>query len=365
MARNSEARSGKRSIAGVPLPRCGSELDRAVSENHGYQRILKAALETIEHYSLFDTRTDHIIVALSGGKDSLLLTLILRDLGVNIHPITIDMGYERGWADEIAKLAQPLGITPEVIDVRRPVSGAAVAVQISRRMDILDSIPTSGSSSETPCTHCYSVKVLALETAARRDEITRVAFAHHMTDAIASLVKEGLMHVDRWDNDNSEFDRQNFELLVEQLVAESADFPGEPLPSSLTSRLVDLVHASKLDTDEPPRQPLRRGRSPIEIIRPLFLIDEHQIRKATIDLSLRTADSGCGHGATQVTQTPREIVHFRLLNSLRNQAYYSLLRELVLHGIAPNGSARVQARKQRSEMLGALYKPPTDDLDKL
>ncbi|MGH9931523.1 MAG: hypothetical protein ACREA9_20130, partial [Pyrinomonadaceae bacterium] len=216
-----------------------------------------------------------------------------------------------------------------------------------------------------PCTHCYSVKVLALETAARRDEVTRIAFAHHMTDAIASLIKEGLMYVDRWNNDHSEFDRKNFELLVDQLVAESADFPGEPLPNSLTSRLVGLVHTGKVDTDEPPRQPLRQDNPSVEIVRPLFLVNEHQIRKTSTDLSLRTADSGCGHGATQVTQTPREIVHFRLLNSLENRAYYSLLRELVLHGIAPNGSARVQARKRRSEMLGAQYKPSTDDLEKL
>jgi len=119
-------------------------------------------------------------------------------------------------------------------------------------MNILDSIPASSGSKETPCTHCYSAKVLTLDVVARRNKITKVAFAHHMTDAIASLVKEGLMHVDRWDNGNNKFVRQNFELLVERLVMESVDFSGKPQSNSLTARIVDLVHAGKLDTDEPP-----------------------------------------------------------------------------------------------------------------
>lgn len=365
MAQNNTPKIDRDSAANVPLPRRNLTRGRKVSESDNYQKILESIIESIERYSLCDVKTDQVIVALSGGKDSLLLARALQDLGVDVRPVTVDMGYEQGWADKIIALARPLGIAPEVVDARRPLGGSTVSIQIGRRMEILDSIAPSGISGETPCTHCYNVKVIALEAVAHRDRISRVAFGHHMTDAIASLIKEGLMQVDRWDDENAKFSRRNFELLIERLVNESADFSDKPIPKSLTSRISDLVHTGKLDTDEPPRQPLRGNGKQVEIIRPLFLIDEQKIKNAVIDLNLMTADSGCGHGAAKNTQTPREMVHFRLLEGLQNQAYYSMLRGLVLHGIQSNGSAQVQARKRRSEVLGAHYKTITDYLDKI
>lgn len=348
----------------VPGPRPPEILSSDLSRSNAFSRIVELTAETIERYSLCQLGNERIIVALSGGKDSLILALVLRELGVDVRTITIDLGYENGWANEITRLARPLGLTPEIIDARRPIGGHALTLQISRRMDILDGIPTSDSSNVTPCTYCYSVKALALEDAARRHKSTKVAFAHHMTDAIASLLKEGLMHINRQDYAHITYDRASFAKLVDQLAAETAGSSRGLRPSGFLGRIADRVGAGELDTDEPPRQPLNESSSSIEIIRPLFLVDERQINEIKSEFRLRTAHSGCGHGATRSTQTPREMVHFRVLHHVHPD-HLSLMKDLVLQGVDQTGNGRVRARRRRAEFVGHAYKPSTNDLDKL
>jgi tRNA(Ile)-lysidine synthase TilS/MesJ len=274
------------------------------------------------------------------------------------------MGYESGWADKIRKMARPLGLTPEVVDARRPIGGNTLSLQIGQRMNILDGIAPSGSASATPCTYCYSVKALALEDAARRHESTKVAFAHHMTDAVASLLKEGLIHIDRWDYRHMRYDRANFEVLVDRLAGETAKSADRLTQGDLLGRIAGRVGAGKLDTDEPPRQSINESGSSIEVIRPLFLVDERLINQAKSELRLLTADSGCGHGATQNTETPREMIHFRVLYQAHPD-HLSSMKNLVLKGIDPTGNGRVRARRRRAEFVGSAYKPPTKNLDKL
>jgi hypothetical protein len=328
-------------------------------------RIVELAAETIERYSLCQLNGERIIVAVSGGKDSLILARVLCELGYDVGVITIDMGYESGWADKVRRLARSLGLTPEVIDARRPIGGNALTLQIRQRMNILDEIATSGNSRVTPCTYCYSVKALALEDAARQHKSTKVALAHHMTDAVASLLKEGLIHIDRWDYGHMTYDRANFEVLVDRLAAETAESSPRLLrQSGLLCRIADRVGAGKLDTDEPPRQSLHERGSSIEVIRPLFLVDERVINQAKSELRLLTAESGCGHGATQNTQTPREMIHFRVLYQAHPD-HLSSMKTLVLNGVDPTGDGRVRARRRRAEFVGQAYKPPTNNLDKL
>lgn len=366
MIESSRSGSIDKAVEALPRQRGNSRRGHRASPGENYRLIREAVSSCIDRYDLSTLSSERIIVALSGGKDSLLLARCLIDLGADVIPITIDMGYERGWANRIKAFASAIGVTPRILDVRGQTgSSNLVDLQISRRMEKLDSIPMSGASDATPCTHCYSVKVLALDSTARREGVTKVAFAHHMTDAIASLVKEGLMHLDRQLFRHSQYIRTNFELLVDQLRAEAERPPDKLGPESLTNSLAALVEDCNVDTDEPPRQPLRVDESQCEIIRPMFLVDESQIRRVVADMGLQTADSGCGHGATASTQTPREIVHFRLLNELSDTAYYQLLKGLVLRGISDDGTGKVRARQRRSELLGPYYKPPADDLDKL
>ncbi len=364
MAESSAGRHINKSANLVPGPRPPVFLSSDLSHSRAFSSIVELAAETIRRYSLCQSNDEPIIVALSGGKDSLILARVLRELGFDARAITIDMGYESGWADEIRRLARPFGLMPEIIDARRSIGRDTLTLQIRQRMNILDEIAASGSSNVTPCTYCYSVKALALEDAARRHESAKVAFAHHMTDAVTSLLKEGLIYIDRWDYEHISYHRVNFSMLVDQLATETAESPYGFRPCGLLGRIADWLDTGKLDTDEPPRQPLNKSGSSVEIIRPLFLVDERQINVTKSELRLLTADSGCGHGAIQSTQTPREMVHFRVLYQAHPD-HLSSMKNLVLQGIDQTGKGRVHARRRRAEFVGPAYKPPTDALDKL
>jgi hypothetical protein len=321
----------------------------------------------IDRYSLIDPG-DSVIVALSGGKDSLLLTLILRALGINHVPVVVDMGYEPGWGQRVRQITDAVGVTARFIDARRPhpKMGAAhpTAAAIRSNAALLDTLPRQALTNFTPCTQCYNLKVLALSTVASTYSASKVAYGHHLTDAAASLLKEAIMHIDRWDRLHAKFERTNYERLLNALIREGVRYKSD-VPSTLLDRISELVQYGAVDTDEPPRQQLLPGHSELEIIRPLFLLDEHALQDARDRMNLRTEGSGCGHGGTAMTQTPREMVQFRLLHAVPNSGFRRHVKRLVVSSIDDKGRARVGSRRRRQELLGPHYKPAMGNSDKL
>jgi hypothetical protein len=326
-------------------------------------QVLDSVSDTVERYGLID-RSRPVLVALSGGKDSLLLCLTLRELGIAHHAVTIDMGYEAGWAERIIRRADAIGVTTEIVSARQsvPEQGAS---PVRRRLTVLDSIDTRRQSSVTPCTYCYSVKVLLLDSAATRLGASQVAFAHHMTDAAASLLKEALLHVDRFSRGNVRYERANFESLVADLAAAAAEYQAAHVPPLLEA-IASLVTAGRVGTDEPPRQPLRKDMPyGTEIVRPFFTVDEDTIIGTVARHAILTEGSGCGHGMTLATQTPREMVHHRVLAGRGDTEFFAYVAELVRRGVSENGASTTRARLHRQELLGNQYKPPIDVFDKL
>ena len=327
--------------------------------------LMTSMLHTIERHRLID-QSRPVLVALSGGKDSLMLCLALRELGIAHNAVTIDMGYEVGWADRIRQRAQAVGITTQIVSAREArVVPPADSGAVQRGLKVLDTISGEKKTVATPCTYCYSVKVLLLDEAAARTGASQVAFAHHMTDAAASLLKEALLHVDRFDRRHSRYDRKNFELLVSEL-ATAADRYESDCDQPILRAIEALVSAARVGTDEPPRQPLRRDfPESTEVVRPLFGIDEDTIIRAVAHGALQTEGSGCGHGLSLATQTPREMVHHRVLAGRGDSVFFDHVADLVRHGIDEDGTSVTRARLRRHELLGQQYKPVISELDKL
>ena len=336
---------------GIPLP----------------NRLLTSTTDTIDQHALVD-HSRPVIVALSGGKDSLLLCLVLRELGISHHAVTVDMGYEAGWAERILQRAHAVGIAAEMIDARGSTTTPALgsdAATVRLGLTVLDSLGTTKKSTATPCTYCYNVKVMLLDAAADRIGASQVAFAHHMTDAAASLLKEALLHVDRFERGHTRYERSNFESLVSELVTAAMEYDTEPDQPLLRS-IADLVSAARVSTDEPPRQPLRWDvPDSTEIIRPFFDVDEDTIVSAVSHSGIEPEGSGCGHGLTLSTQTPREMVHHRVLAGRGDTAFFSYVSHLVRESITPDGSSITRSRLLRQQLLGCHYKPTIYELDKL
>ncbi|MEW1842665.1 hypothetical protein AB0392_32375 [Nonomuraea angiospora] len=317
--------------------------------------VLNAVQQVCNRYQLLPPR-EPVAVAFSGGKDSLLLSLALRELCVPIICIAVDMGYEPDWARRITALGKRSRLPVEVVDVRRDT----VAKSREDRRNIGRSLRalTVIQPNATPCTHCYNVKVVALENAVRDHGASTVAFGHHRTDALASLIKEALMYIDRWDRGHRVFDRDNFAELVKQLK-EEAEAPPDA-GHALIARITELVHADIVDTDEPPRQPLNRDNPGINIIRPLFLVNEGTIIEITATGLIDVEGSGCGHGLAANYLTPREMVHYGVLRAGCHPWFDEHAQRLLMHGIDTRGGARLEARRRRAALLGDQYKPGTN-----
>ncbi|GAA0981667.1 hypothetical protein GCM10009555_050170 [Acrocarpospora macrocephala] len=315
-----------------------------------WQGILNSVRQANDLYGLIPA-AEPVAVAFSGGKDSLILALVLRELGVPVICVSIDMGYESGWGGRIMEMASRAGLPVDVVDVR---AGPAVAVRdrttIRRSLSVLDVIQAGA----TPCTHCYNVKVLALESRVRAHGASVVAFGHHRTDALASLLKEALMHIDRWDEGNSVFVRDNFAALVERFRVETV---AGGAGGRLLDRITELVHTDLVDTDEPPRQPLNRDNPGVQIIRPMFFVDEKSIIEIIAERDIKTEGSGCSHGLAANYLTPREMVHYGVLRHASGRWLNGHLEQLLMHGIDEYGRARLAARRHRAALLGARYKP--------
>ncbi|MGP3921247.1 phosphoadenosine phosphosulfate reductase domain-containing protein [Nonomuraea sp. 10N515B] len=314
--------------------------------------VLNEVQHVCDRYQLIPLRGP-VAVAFSGGKDSLLLSLALRELRVPIVCIAVDMGYEPDWGRRITALAERTHLPVEVVDVRRETVAKSQEDRrrIGRNLRALNVIQPNA----TPCTHCYNVKVVALENAVRDHGASTIAFGHHRTDALASLIKEALMYIDRWDRGHPVFVRDNFAELVEQLKGE-AEAPPD-VDHALSLRIAELVHADIIDTDEPARQPLNRDNPGVNVIRPLFLVDERTIIEIMATRLIDVEGSGCGHGLSANYLTPREMVHYGVLRATYHPWFDEHMQRLLMYGIDAQGGARLEARRRRVALLGDQYKP--------
>lgn len=328
-------------------------------------RALDAIAETIARYQMLTPRAT-VEVALSGGKDSLFTMLALRELGYQVRGVIVDMGYEAGWGARIVQLAKSLSFDDvSVLSVRDEAFMSLLPESrlgsIRTNLRILDTTDYSANRNLTPCTQCYNTKALSLQTYLDRSGSGNIAFGHHATDAVASFLKSALMYIDRWDRGHETYDRENYSALVDEAAEVLCQPADVALSSTLFARLETLAAGSMATTDEPPVQHLRDAGSTALIIRPLFTIDERDISDFRDSVALVTEGSGCGHGATKDSETPREMVHFRILARLQEAAgsrsrLMAALLELVQHGIAKDGTLLFNARNMRDSLLGPGYR---------
>jgi tRNA(Ile)-lysidine synthase TilS/MesJ len=122
-------------------------------------------------------------------------------------------------------------------------------------------------------------------------------------------------------------------------------------------------------TDEPPIQSIHKWNDKIEIIRPLLFVYEHEIINECFAYNLKVEPSNCGHGDTKDTETPREMVHNRILKNLHlnmnGMTVLKWLHAIAFSGILPNGRNKVTVRNCRAKILGMQYRSGWSNDNKL
>jgi len=323
------------------------------------QNILTNIEKCIFQYDMLKSGQE-VLVGFSGGKDSTYAALALRELGYNVQLASVDMGYDSDWTERINKNAQAIGFTSNIVNVCDKhwlkTLGYDEMKELQESLFLLKDKKDS-SFLGSPCTKCYNSKIIILGAIAKKYEISKVVFGHHADDMISSFLKSGFMYIDRWDYGNEIFNRNSYESIIEQSLIEINHNSSD---AWILKRVETLMKNELAGTDEPPIQTIHKWQNNIDIIRPLIFIHEHEIINECNIFNLKTELSNCGHGDTKNTETPREMIHNRILKNLHQskngEEIFNWLHRIALLGILPSGRSKINVRNCRTKILGPQYR---------
>jgi uncharacterized protein (TIGR00269 family) len=143
---------------------------------------------TIERYGMFD-RTDKLLVAVSGGKDSLALWDVLLRLGYQAEGMYIGLGIDEdlGYSSRSLEMCQAFqerhhpGAILHVIDLE---DGYGITLPVLAR--------SQQRGRGKPCSLCGLVKRHIMNRTARDGSFTAIATGHNLDDEVAVLLQNTL-----------------------------------------------------------------------------------------------------------------------------------------------------------------------------
>ncbi len=143
---------------------------------------------TIEKYEMFGP-ADRVLVAVSGGKDSLALWDVLLELGYQAEGVYIRLGIDEG----IGYSEKSLEMCHKFIAEHRP--GAELRV-VDLGTEYGKTVPwlarTKHRGQGKPCSVCGLVKRHVMNRVAREGEFAAIATGHNMDDEVAVLMQNTL-----------------------------------------------------------------------------------------------------------------------------------------------------------------------------
>src|SRR5256712_9953187 len=138
---------------------------------------------TISRWKMFSP-ADHIAVAVSGGKDSLTMLMILKKLSAKfkqtrITAVTVDEGIA-GYREEAVDLAKEychkLNVDHEIVSFKELYG------------DGLDDFLRGRPERMTACSYCGVFTRKAINIGARRVGATKIATAHNLDDVVQTYL---------------------------------------------------------------------------------------------------------------------------------------------------------------------------------
>jgi len=152
---------------------------------------------TIAKYNMFKP-DDKIMVAVSGGKDSVTLLHILAKIErefpkASLCAVTVDEGI-RGYRDQALRFAME---NCRKLDVKHTVTSfkELFGIQLDDLVNILQERGKSETDGLSPCSYCGVLRRRALNLAARRAKADKLALAHNLDDEVQTVLLN-IMHGD-------------------------------------------------------------------------------------------------------------------------------------------------------------------------
>lgn len=161
---------------------------RRLCANHFVEWFVSMTQRTIEKYEMFGL-ADRVLVAVSGGKDSLALWDVLLGLGYQAEGMYISLGIDEdlGYSDT------SLAMCRQFISTHHP---EAVLHVVDVEGEYGQSIPTLARTKQRgrgrPCSVCGLVKRHVMNRLARDGGFVAIATGHNLDDEVAVLMQNTL-----------------------------------------------------------------------------------------------------------------------------------------------------------------------------
>ena len=166
---------GEKAIIKIPYARIN------LCEKHFIKYYEKRIKKTVEKYGLI-RKGDKILVALSGGKDSIsvlsALKVISGDMGFTVIPAHINLGlweFSTESEEVVREAAGKLGLEPIIVRLRDALGVGIPELAVKSR--------------RPPCSVCGMVKRYFINLLAVKIGASSVALGHHMDDLAAYALK--------------------------------------------------------------------------------------------------------------------------------------------------------------------------------
>jgi tRNA(Ile)-lysidine synthase TilS/MesJ len=283
--------------------------------------------------------SQEIIVGASGGKDSMLLCHLLRDLGYEVVPVIVDMGYTNFQSKLISDELKHHGFDPQIVHVSELIEDENLDPET--RLELGASfLELKDLGNKTPCTACSKNKRVSLKTYALRRNISAVAYGHHLTDLNVTLLKDYYLY--KYNNLIGEYSTENFDQFIKKTSIDTAEI----------STLIDEGHVSTMNI-------VYMLNKDIVALRPMAFLSELDIIECNNRLGLRNFGSGCSHDifltGDPSLMSKREVVHdnYKML-LLKNPLLDTYLKPLVMKCLDANGNVKTNPRANRSTRLSNL-----------
>ncbi|PIP40964.1 MAG: tRNA 2-thiocytidine(32) synthetase TtcA [Desulfobacterales bacterium CG23_combo_of_CG06-09_8_20_14_all_51_8] len=200
--------------------------------------------KAISHYDMI-ADGDRILVAVSGGKDSLTLLWMLNErlswipIRYSLFPVYIDPGFPGGFADSLCEFVKRMGF-----DLRVAHTNCGIQAH-------------SASNRENPCFLCARLRRKRLFEIAGELDCRKIALGHHKDDIIETF-------------------------------------------------FINVCYAGNISTMRP-MQPFFKGK--ISVIRPLAYVEENRIRRIAKDREFPEFVNPCPTAAVSRRKEIKEILN--------------------------------------------------------
>ncbi|MGQ0601711.1 MAG: ATP-binding protein [Anaerolineales bacterium] len=153
----------------------------ALCSEHYLEWLPEQVERFIEKYKMF-TRDEKVLVAVSGGKDSLGLWDILHRLGYRTEGLYIGLGIEQDYSDESRRLSEQFaaarGLTLHIVDVQEKFGATIPELSV-----------ISNRGRGKPCSVCGLNKRYIMNRAALEGGFDALVTGHNLDDEVAVLMQ--------------------------------------------------------------------------------------------------------------------------------------------------------------------------------